>query len=66
MLIHGSQLNIWLYAPPVDMRKQFDGLAALAQNKLQSQASIGDLFVFVNRKRTQIKILYYDSDGYCL
>ena len=66
MLIHGAQLNIWLYAQPVDMRKQFDGLAVLAQNKLQSQASSGDLFVFVNRKRTQMKILYYNSGGYCL
>lgn len=66
MLIHGAQLNIWLYAQPVDMRKQFDGLAALAQNKLQSRASSGDLFVFVNRKRTQMKILYYNSGGYCL
>lgn len=66
MLIPGAQLQIWLYAQPVDMRKQFDGLAVLAQSKLQSQASSGDLFVFVNRKRTQIKILYYDSGGYCL
>ena len=66
MLIQGAQLQIWLYAQPVDMRKQFDALAVLAQSKLQSQASSGDLFVFVNRKRTQIKILYYDSGGYCL
>ncbi|MCW8800284.1 MAG: IS66 family insertion sequence element accessory protein TnpB [Desulfobacter sp.] len=66
MLIHGAQLNIWLYAQPVDMRKQFDGLAALAQHQLQPKASNGDLFVFVNRKRTQIKILYYDRGGYCL
>lgn len=66
MLIHGSQLQIWLYAQPVDMRKQFDGLAVLAQNQLQGKASSGDLFAFVNRKRTQIKILYYDRGGYCL
>ena len=66
MLIHGAQLQIWLYAQPVDMRKQFDRLAALAQNQLQGQASSGDLFAFVYRKRTQIKILYYDRGGYCL
>jgi len=66
MLIHGAQLQIWLYAQPVDMRKQFDGLAVLAQNRLQGEASSGDLFVFVNRKRSQIKVLYYDRGGYCL
>ncbi|MGB6139859.1 MAG: IS66 family insertion sequence element accessory protein TnpB [Pseudoalteromonas rhizosphaerae] len=66
MLIHAAQQQIWLYAQPVDMRKQFDGLAVLAQSQLRAQASSGDVFVFVNRKRTQIKILYYDSGGYCL
>jgi transposase len=66
MLAHGANLQIWLYGQPVDMRKQFDGLAALTQSQLQSRASNGDLFVFVNRKRTQIKILYYSNGGYCL
>ena len=46
MLIQSVQLQIWFYAQPVDMRKQFDGLAVLAQSKLQSQASSGDLFCF--------------------
>ena len=50
---------IWLYNQPVDMRKQFDGLAALTQTKLNSRANNGELFVFINRKRTQIKLLYY-------
>ena len=66
MLIQDAQLQIWLYAQPVDMRKQFVGLAMLAQSKLQSQASSGDLFAFVNRKRTHIKILYYDNGYACL
>lgn len=66
MLIQGANLQIWLYTQPADMRKQFNGLAALAQSKLNCRASNGDLFVFVNRKRTQIKILYYDNGGYCL
>ncbi|AWB66265.1 IS66 family insertion sequence hypothetical protein [Saccharobesus litoralis] len=59
-------LPIWLYNQPVDMRKQFDGLAALAQTKVGRRANSGELFVFVNRKRTHIKLLYYQQGGYCL
>lgn len=57
---------IWLYNQPVDMRKQFDGLAALTQSKLNCRANNGELFVFINRKRTHIKLLYYHQGGYCI
>ncbi len=66
MLLQDPNLNVWLYNKPADMRRQFDGLAALTQSKLNSQASSGDLFVFINRRRTMIKILYYSKGGYCL
>jgi len=48
------------------MRNQFDGLAALAQSKLKRPANSGELFVFINKRRTYIKILYYSRGGYCL
>ena len=63
MLLQYPNLSVWLYAHPVDMRKQFDGLAALAQTKLKREASSGELFVFINKRRTHIKILYYSSSG---
>jgi transposase len=66
MLLQEPNLSVWLYAHPVDMRKQFDGLAALAQSKLNRQACSGELFVFINKRRTYIKILYYSRGGYCL
>ncbi|WP_434339502.1 IS66 family insertion sequence element accessory protein TnpB [Motilimonas cestriensis] len=66
MLLDNLSVNIWLYTEPVDMRKQFDGLAALAQSKLGCRANSGELFVFINRKRTQMKVLYYNQGGYCL
>lgn len=58
--------RIWLYTADTDMRKQFDGLTALVQCQLGMRASCGDWFVFINRRRTQIKVLYYHQGGYCL
>jgi len=57
---------IWLYTANTDMRKQFDGLAALVQSQLGMKAQQGDWFVFINKRRTQIKVLYYHQGGYCL
>ena len=58
--------RIWLYTADCDMRKQFDGLAALVQGQLGMRANSGDWFVFINRRRSQIKVLYYHQGGYCL
>ena len=48
------------------MRKQLDGLASLAKNKMDSPIHEGQLFVFINRKRTHMKALYYSRGGLCL
>ena len=66
MLIQNPDLKIWLCTEPVDMRKQFDGLAALVQSKFGFRANNGELFVFINRKRTMMKVLYYSKGGFCL
>ena len=59
-------LKIWLYAKPVDMRKQYDGLIVLAKHKLHLSPVSGDLFVFVNHRHTMMKVLYFSQGGYCL
>ena len=61
-----GQVRIWLYVPPTDLRKSFDGLAALVRSKLLEDPLSGQLFAFLNRRRTQIKILYFDRSGYCV
>jgi len=61
-----SQVNIWLYRQPVDMRKSYDGLSALVKNHLLENPLSGQLFVFINRRRTHIKVLYFDRSGYCI
>lgn len=59
-------VQIWLYRQPVDLRKSFDGLSALAKHQLAEDPLSGAVFVFVNRRRTQMRCLYFDGDGYCL
>jgi transposase len=66
VLIPESQVRIWLYGPPTDMRKSFDGLSALVRTKLAEDPLSGQLFVFINRRRTQLKVLYFDRGGYCV
>lgn len=66
MLVPDAQVRIWLYAPATDMRKSFDGLSTLVRNKLDEDPVSGQLFVFINRRRTQLKILYFDNSGYCV
>lgn len=66
MFFPEDRVRVWLYARPADMRKQFDGLAALARNQLKEDPMSGHLFVFINRRRTYMKVLYFDRGGYCL
>jgi len=48
---------------PADLRKGFDGLARLARDVIEEDPLSGHLFVFANRRRDRIKILYWDRDG---
>jgi len=66
MFFPEDRVRVWMYARPTDMRKQFDGLAALVKNKLDEDPLSGHLFVFINRRRSLLKVLYFDRGGYCL
>ena len=57
---------IWLCTTPTDMRKSFDGLSALVRNQLQLNPMSAQWFVFINKRKTQMKILYFDQDGFCI
>lgn len=61
-----AQLRVWLHRRPADLRKSFDGLAALVKRELGEEPASGELYVFANRRRTLLKVLYYERGGYCL
>jgi transposase len=58
--------KVWLACGVTDMRKGFDGLAALVQLSLQEDPFSGQLFVFRGRRGDRVKILWWDGDGLCL
>lgn len=58
--------RILAHRDPVDMRRSFDGLVAVVKNELREDPLSGTLFVFVNRKRTYLKAVYWDRTGFCL
>ena len=66
MLLPETNLRIWLHTEPTDMRKSYDGLSVLVKQNLKEDPLSGHLFVFINRKQTQMKILYFDRSGYCI
>jgi transposase len=66
MFFPEGQIRVHLYGRPCDMRKSFDGLFALARNELRQDPTSGRLFVFVNRRGTQMKVLYFDRSGFCV
>ena len=61
-----QSLKIYLASTPVDMRKSFDSLAAVARDFLRLDPLSGNLFVFFNKKRDKVKVLYWGRTGYCL
>jgi transposase len=58
--------KIFVAIQPIDFRCGIDGLAACCRSKWQLDPMTGHVFVFCNRKRTALKILAYDSQGYWL
>jgi transposase len=59
-------VRIYVARDGVDLRKSFDGLAALTQFALGEDPLTGHLYVFRNRLATLLKILYRDRSGWCL
>jgi len=63
MLAFPSTIRIFLAVEPIDMRKQFNGLWASAKNQLGEDPFGGGLFVFTNKRRNLVKMLFWDGSG---
>ncbi len=58
-----GSLRIYVALEPCDMRRSFNGLYGLAENQLGEDPRNGALFVFTNKRRNRLKILYFDGSG---
>lgn len=63
MLTLGAGKSIYLVAGATDMRKSFDGLSGVVRSAIAGDPKSGDLFVFCNRLKNRLKILYVDESG---
>lgn len=61
-----GHVRIFVCAEAQDMRRSFDGLSAAASDHLGEDPESGALFVFVNKRKTRLKVLWFDRNGYCI
>ena len=66
MITPPAGVRVWLAAGVTDMRKGFDGLAMLVQERLRRDPFGGQVFVFRGRRGDRLKVLWWDGQGLCL
>jgi len=66
MMRPGEEIEVYLYRGVVDMRKSIDGLSAIIEQELSLSPFSEKLFVFCNRRRDKIKVLYWERSGFVL
>ena len=66
MIYFPSHTRVYLALGRTDMRKAINGLSVLVEAVLEMDPFSGHLFAFCNRRRTMIKVLYWDRNGFCI
>lgn len=66
MVTFGSTQRYYVYGGSVDLRKGFDGLQGLVVNHLGRTGLEGDVYLFFNRRRVQVKLLVWDRNGFVI
>ena len=61
-----TSVRIFVCAERQDMRRSFDGLALVVRERLVLEPESGALFVFASKRGNRIKVLWFDSNGYCI
>ena len=66
MLRPSGEAQVYVYRDPVDMRKSINGLSVLVESEFDYSPMSGALFVFCNRSRDKVKLLYWERNGFVL
>lgn len=66
MLHLSAACSYYLYHGDTDMRKGFDSLSGIVQQHMRLNALSGSIFIFINKKRSQVKLLLFEGDGFAL
>src|SRR6266581_281665 len=66
MLHLSPSCRYYLYNDATDMRKGFDSLSGIVSSAMQLNALDGSVFIFINKKRNQVKLLLWEGDGFAL
>lgn len=63
MLHLSRHQGYWLYNADTDMRKGLDRLHGIVKDEMKQNIFLGDIFIFINKRRNQIKLLHWEGDG---
>lgn len=66
MLTLSANARIFLCKDPINMRKSFEGLSAAVEQLFPGELLTGALFIFLNRQRNHMKVLFWDQDGFAI
>jgi transposase len=66
MILDWSKVKVFVKPGPTDMRKQINGLSMIVSEELEMDPFEGNLFLFCNRFRRILKIIYWDRNGFCM
>jgi transposase len=66
MMLPSQLQRVFLAVGNTDMRKSINGLSIMVEQVMDQNPFTGDLFVFCNRRRNMVKILYWDHNGFCV
>ncbi len=66
MLTLPPSVRLWACTTPVDLRRSFDGLGGAVESTMGLDAMSGGVFVFFNKRASQIRLLWWDRDGWML
>ncbi len=66
MLAMAANARIFFFQKPIDMRKGLEGLSVLVEENCSGELMTGSYFVFINRRKDRMKVLYWDMDGFAI